>query len=173
MFLVSSGSHFEFVSLLFFQIKLKSLNSSKSIAIWETLYLGQRSQLLGVWYAYSFCFLASSKACIGSVFIYIFLYFYQIYCFISISSIFSRRFESVFLVAAHYLLKMTSTNPQKKSEVRGDQQPRPSKNSPKILWLVSMPCLMCSSRIPFQKQTEDWHTPILGFCLHSFFWKHC
>ena len=162
--LVSSGSHFEFVSLLFFQNKLKSLNSSKSIAIWETLYLGQRSQLLGVWYAYSFCFWQVQRPALEVflyiyISIYIFLYFYQIYCFISIT--------------AHYLLKMTSTNPQKNSEVRGDQQPRPSKNSPKILWLVSMPCLMCSSRIPFQKQTEDWPTPILGFCLHSFFWKHC
>ena len=132
MFLVSSGSHFEFVSLLFFS---KETQISQFIQVYR--YLGDivfRSKVPATrrLVCLFFLFLASSKACIGSVFIYIFLYFYQIYCFISISSIFSRRFEAVFLVTAHYLLKMTSTNPQKNSEVRGDQQPRPSKNSPKI-----------------------------------------
>ena len=86
--LVSSGSHFEFVSLLFFQNKLKSLNSSKSIAIWETLYLGQRSQLLGVWYAYSFCFWQVQRPALE-----VFLYIY-----ISISFYISIRYTVLFLL---------------------------------------------------------------------------
>lgn len=90
VFLVSSGSHFEFVSLLFFQNKLKSLNSSKSIAIWETLYLGQRSQLLGVWYAYSFYFWQVQRPAL-EVFIYIYISF-----FISI------RYTVLFLLVLYF-----------------------------------------------------------------------